>query len=749
MRLLCGSNMNKLKTKIKGIKYIGPVWDNSGYARANRENILALHSLGIPVTISPISFESIRPDLGKHGQILNSLTNISIDYDVVLIHTTPEFWSKHREEGKYNIGYTIWETTKLHPDWPKYINSTVDKVLVGCEWNKEVFKDSGVTIPIGVVPHGIGKDNFDNVVSYNIENLNKDTYTFYSIFQWCYDDKTRVLTKGGFKYFKDVSYNDYIATLNKDTDELEYHKPENIVSFKRKDKMYKLKGAQFDLCVTPDHKMVVKEHKKNSYKVDPLKSWDLKPLNELVTVDKYGKKRVAYKYRTKKNCVWSGKEESFFYVPLLSDTKYPIRHDKPIKINMDDFLCFFGWYISEGSINITDRYYRVCITQSKSEANRQEIVNCIKSMGYTPLLHGKNIYFNSREIALYLKQFGNCYEKSIPLFIKELSSDKLMILLKSLFKGDGSFHKNGSWCKYVTTSKQLAEDVQECLLKVGFSGAVSVSDPNINTPGKIDGREIKGKRLQYTVSVNRECNEPSMYYANLEEIDYDGYVYCLTVPNHTMLVERNGKVLFCGNTERKHPIALMKSYWYAFQNKEDVALVLKTYRSDYSEAEKDAIRNTIKRLKAVTPMENYPPIFLLPNMLSEDEINGLHTRGDCYVSLDRGEGFGLSPFHAGARGNPIVITGFGGALEYAKEDNSYLIKYSLTPLSGMPWSPWYRGDQLWAEPDVYDGAMKMRHVFNNQAEAKQKGTKLKEYIMDNFNWEVIGKKIINEIEEIL
>ena len=31
------------------------------------------------------------------------------------------------EEGKTNVGYTIWETTKLHPKWIEYINNTVDK----------------------------------------------------------------------------------------------------------------------------------------------------------------------------------------------------------------------------------------------------------------------------------------------------------------------------------------------------------------------------------------------------------------------------------------------------------------------------------------------------------------------------------------------------------------------------------------------------------------------------------------------
>jgi glycosyltransferase involved in cell wall biosynthesis len=147
-------------------------------------------------------------------------------------------------------------------------------------------------------------------------------------------------------------------------------------------------------------------------------------------------------------------------------------------------------------------------------------------------------------------------------------------------------------------------------------------------------------------------------------------------------------------------------------------------------------------------MDSYPPIHLIPNMLTNDEILGLHAKGDCYVSLDRGEGFGLSPFTAGACGHPIIVTNFGGTTEYAKSDNSYLVDYSLTPVFGMPWSPWYRGDQLWAEPDVKHGADLMKHVFYNQEEAKAIGAKMQKDIYDNFAWEVIGQKIIDAVRSL-
>lgn len=371
--------------KIKGIKYTGPIFDSSGYAKACRGNILALHAAGIPITLNPISFENIKPDFGDEGILLNNLIGKRIEYNINLIHSTPEFWHQHREDDKINYGFTIWETTKLHPDWPKYINNGVDKVLVGCNWNKEVFKESGVTIPIGVVPHCIDIKNNEIIEPYNIAGVSDNDFAFYFIGQW---------------------------------------------------------------------------------------------------------------------------------------------------------------------------------------------------------------------------------------------------------------------------------------------------------------------------------------------------------------------------TERKHMTALIKAYFNAFTGVKDVVLILKTHRNDYNSQEKEVIRSTIKRLKYIMPLDHYPKISYISDMLTDNEIKALHKRGDCYLSLDRGEGFGLSTFEAGFNGNPIVITGFGGATEYAKKDNSYLVDYSLTPVFGMPWSPWYQGSQMWAEPNLGDAIEKMKHVYNNREEAKEKGLKLKKYIEEGFSFEAIANKIIKEIEEI-
>jgi len=63
-------------------------------------------------------------------------------------------------------------------------------------------------------------------------------------------------------------------------------------------------------------------------------------------------------------------------------------------------------------------------------------------------------------------------------------------------------------------------------------------------------------------------------------------------------------------------------------------------------------------------------------------------------------------------------------------------------------SPWYRGSQLWAEPNLEHAALLMREIYNNQEDAKKKGEILRDHILTNFCWKEIGKKIVKELEMV-
>lgn len=174
---------------MKGVKYIAPYLDHSGYGEASRNYILALHEAGVPLTIEPRRFESNPPPVGteQERRIFHQLETNGLDFDTVIVHLTPDLAPDYKKKypDKYMISYTVWETSLTHPFWAKCCNQ-MDEVWVPCDWNIQAFRDSGVTVPMYKIHHGIDPAAYTNISTSNfaLPNHNPDSFVFYSIFQW-------------------------------------------------------------------------------------------------------------------------------------------------------------------------------------------------------------------------------------------------------------------------------------------------------------------------------------------------------------------------------------------------------------------------------------------------------------------------------------------------------------------------------------------------------------------------------------
>jgi glycosyltransferase involved in cell wall biosynthesis len=91
----------------------------------------------------------------------------------------PPLFKRYKKKGAINIGFTMWEANKLPTIWTKLCNE-MDGIMVPSEWNVNVFKQSGVTVPIYHVPAGIDLEEIPEYVA----PQEKDEFKFYSIFQW-------------------------------------------------------------------------------------------------------------------------------------------------------------------------------------------------------------------------------------------------------------------------------------------------------------------------------------------------------------------------------------------------------------------------------------------------------------------------------------------------------------------------------------------------------------------------------------
>lgn len=198
-------------------------------------------------------------------------------------------------------------------------------------------------------------------------------------------------------------------------------------------------------------------------------------------------------------------------------------------------------------------------------------------------------------------------------------------------------------------------------------------------------------------------------------------------------------------TERKNPAGLIKAFLAEFSKKEDVALVLKTYRQNNTDQDKKWIEQEIVNIRQSMFVEDHAPVMLLHKMLSRQEILALHKMGHCLVMPHRAEGWSCTHFEAMAMGTPAIGTRFGGNTEFMTDANSYLLDYSLTPVSNMPWKL-YNGKSMWAEPDLGQLQAHMRSIYENYSAAKEKAAIAKQDVK-KYSWENMGKKIVEELSK--
>ena len=133
----------------------------------------------------------------------------------------------------------------------------------------------------------------------------------------------------------------------------------------------------------------------------------------------------------------------------------------------------------------------------------------------------------------------------MPDFIKSLTSKQIALFLDWFAKGDGTMMKKGYRIFY-SSSKRMADDIQELLMKIGRVGIVK------KRPGRgrlwIVDHWADASREQYEVHERVKKLNSWIDRRDTRIVDYSGKVYCATVENHVMYVRRNGKPFWCGNT---------------------------------------------------------------------------------------------------------------------------------------------------------------------------------------------------------
>ncbi|MEO8482226.1 MAG: polysaccharide pyruvyl transferase family protein [Acidobacteriota bacterium] len=167
---------------------------------------------------------------------------------------------------------------------------------------------------------------------------------------------------------------------------------------------------------------------------------------------------------------------------------------------------------------------------------------------------------------------------------------------------------------------------------------------------------------------------------------------------------------FLSSVDRKNPMGTIEAFRRAFRPGEGPTLVLKSINGECDRSALERVRTASRGRDDIITMDGY---------LSAEDRDALVQSCDCYVSLHRSEGFGLTLAEAMALGKPAIATGYSGNLAFMTPDNSFLVPWTAGRVpSGCAFYP---PDEAWAEPDLDAAASVMRQVYGDPDLARERG----------------------------
>jgi glycosyltransferase involved in cell wall biosynthesis len=194
---------------------------------------------------------------------------------------------------------------------------------------------------------------------------------------------------------------------------------------------------------------------------------------------------------------------------------------------------------------------------------------------------------------------------------------------------------------------------------------------------------------------------------------------------------------FMSVMKRKNPLGLIQAFTRGFAPGEGPMLVLKSINGETRP-------EGFAELQSAT--EGRDDIVIMNKYLDSHQSAALMNLCDCYVSLHRSEGLGLTIAEAMLLGKPVIATGYSGNLDFMTPETSYLVPW--TRVNVGEGAEAYDAFASWAEPDLDDAATLMRHVFLNPEEAMRVALAGKNDLETRFTPEQTGQRMKKRLEEL-
>ncbi|HVF78638.1 MAG TPA: glycosyltransferase family 4 protein [Solirubrobacteraceae bacterium] len=190
---------------------------------------------------------------------------------------------------------------------------------------------------------------------------------------------------------------------------------------------------------------------------------------------------------------------------------------------------------------------------------------------------------------------------------------------------------------------------------------------------------------------------------------------------------------------RKNPLGLIEAFARAFgDEEEEVGLVLKTLGGERWPAEHAAV---------MAAAGAHPNVTVIDAHLPTEDKNALIRELDCYVSLHRSEGFGLTIAEAMLLETPVIATDYGGSRDFVTAFNALLVDARMVPVG--PGNDPYPADGEWAEPDLDHAAACMRTVLADRVGAQGRAKRARAEVVAHHAPAVAGRAMAERLARVM
>jgi hypothetical protein len=311
----------------------------------------------------------------------------------------------------------------------------------------------------------------------------------------CYDRYTKILTETGWKFFYQLEPNELVATLNLRR-EIEYWPINDIYSFEQTEdapNMHHRKTGDIDLVVTYNHRMLIPDETEHTFK----ESWQVMDAEIPVyrSCERFNGESWVNPY--------PGAEDAYLAI-LAAYILDGYKRKQYLSRGVYDPLTSVVVSVSD-----SDTEYVVKIPKFKG------ILSSVRKLGITQVsCKGKIVSIKDETLYNHLPNFGGIIPRDILMW----STEFLQPLFQKIFRGK---------TKILVSRAILAGQLQELVIKSTASCT------------------IKPERNKYSV----ELGDPICFAPPAQLSNYVGMVYCVSVENSCVLVQRCGKTSWSGNSE--------------------------------------------------------------------------------------------------------------------------------------------------------------------------------------------------------